>query len=518
MFASVLLLLGTLLPLFFGGVHDLTYSIAHSVVFFTLAVFFASQWLVENRSRARSHFLTGQSSWYIMGIISAFILYLGAQTVFLSLFVTEHPVLGQVSATVQRSLVFSNLLHVFFFISVFAISRLWLNSSESRQRLFNSAIILVGLGVSLIALSHWFYDNGKLFWTFAPETVFTTERARWPFVNSNHLAHFLLPVFSICLAAIVHHIDSVRLVSNSIAHDRRGSLADILTSRRVQRNSVLCISILCVLGSSGLAILASLSRGSWMGLACAIALMSVLFMRIAPLEISGGQRAVPENLVSLEDERKRRKKIRRNEGMSSRNRTFDARNIASLLGALGIRFIRPLLILGAVVLVVGFFSGRGGDLVSERLEYGLLYAKDDMRWQLYKDSLPILFSYPLFGIGFGSWETVYSRVMDNSLAGMDPVYLHSDPFQLLLETGIVGTLPWIFLAGFVLYGSFATVGKIPRPRALVLIGATSGLFGLALASFLDFPFHIPALQMLSAMLLALWSASIDGSLKTPAAE
>jgi O-antigen ligase len=164
---------------------------------------------------------------------------------------------------------------------------------------------------------------------------------------------------------------------------------------------------------------------------------------------------------------------------------------------------RPALGIAAAVLVYFFLYGRGSELFADRLEYGLMHSQDDMRWQLYRDTLPLIRDHIFLGAGAGSWAKIHPQYMATALSGINPVYLHSDPLQFLAEMGIIPTS--MVLAGLILLVvrcakvARATQG---RPRAALSALVCGGL-ALLIASFFDFPFRIPAISTLAATILAL---------------
>ena len=158
----------------------------------------------------------------------------------------------------------------------------------------------------------------------------------------------------------------------------------------------------------------------------------------------------------------------------------------------------------AIVIGFAFLQGKGSELVERRIEYGLLYSKDDIRWEMYNDSLGLIRRNPLFGGGLGSWSSLYPQVMNPELAGIVPVYLHSDPLQFIAEAGISGLI--IFGFPFVLLFAKA-ISKIANTKTsaqdrLRLGTMLSGILALFLASLFDFPFHIPAINFYLAIFLA----------------
>jgi hypothetical protein len=420
----------------------------------------------------------------------------------MSLARVPHPVVGAVSLLPDPHAAISELREVYFFLASFLLFRMFLVTSSQQAGRFLSAAGYALIAVSLVALSHWFYDNGKLFWTFAPDNVFVSDRARWPFVNSNHLGHFMLPLFFIALGSLFAAMRKVDLH----ALKRKRDITDVVSSRTFQRSalSLTWWSFLLVL--SLLTITASLSRGTWFGLA--VSLIAFVLMDWKPRAPSAAAAAAPaEEPPPAMEERDRRRRHRRRHSSSKPpdDRSFDVDKAAAVLG----RAWRPLILVLACAAFYFYLEGRGSELLGARVEFGLLHSKDDIRWQLYSDTAPMISEHLWFGVGLGGWAATYNRYMNPLLAGVNPVYLHSDPQQVLAEAGLVGVVPLALLFVVTFARAVRAARRAAPPTRSILCGLSCGLFGLLIASIFDFPFRIPAITFWVAALLALTTFYID---------
>jgi O-antigen ligase len=153
----------------------------------------------------------------------------------------------------------------------------------------------------------------------------------------------------------------------------------------------------------------------------------------------------------------------------------------------------PTFVVSGALLAYFFLFGRGQELFLDRLQYGLLHSHADLRWQLYSDTLGMLQQHWLLGVGLGGWAYWYPRFADPRMSGIDPVYLHSDPYQIMVESGLLGTAILLITAGLVARTVIRAVRSSHGMHVSILIGATSGVAALLVASLVDFPFRIPAI-------------------------
>src|SRR6185436_11185 len=112
--------------------------------------------------------------------------------------------------------------------------------------------------------------------------------------------------------------------------------------------------------------------------------------------------------------------------------------VLALLRALS-RIRRSLAMVGALLIAtVGYAAWIGFQPFLERV----WHADYTGRWVQTVSSLPILRSFPLLGVGLGTYQDIYLRYQP---AALDPghvyyTHAHNDLLQLVLEVGIVGTV------------------------------------------------------------------------------
>lgn len=479
-------------PLCFGGVHESVYLPVMTVCFvLTSLLCFSGQPAL--RETFSAHSLSRQ----ILALLAFFALYCLLQGLFFSALSGHSSPLGASSRLPDLPAYIGAVLSIAMFIASFMLVRTLL---QVVPRFHNELLMWIRAGgviVALVALSHWFYDNGRLFWIFEPNNIQITERARWPFVNPNHLGHFLIPVFFLLLAQISAQLQKFReLYREDRARDRR-TVSAIAQSTRLQRkimkiafsSSFTLAVLLCIFGT--------LSRGTWLGLAVGSLLYFAFSRHFAPKSVSND--ASPGAQLP----RRRSSGMGRSTLRSHRN-GFSLEPIVSAMSKLG----RPLLVVLSLCLVGFFLSERGRDLVAERIDYGLLYSRDDMRWQMYEDSLPLLKQHALLGVGLGGWDKEYQLLKTPLLSGLAPVYLHSDPYQLLIECGILGIAPILVLVALLFSRTRSRIRALSASnseQATRMAALLSALLAFGTASLLDFPWRMPAILFLWSCLLALTS-------------
>jgi len=486
------------LPLAFGGAHAPVY-LSFEILFFSLT----GLTLVVAPSvsgRVFDNFaVLSNRSWVLNPLVwlGAFCLYPLLQFFYLSNITQTHPVLGIVDSILNREAFWQGVIDIFWFLSCFWLSLLLLSDALPRVKRLETLLCFGAVLVSLVALMHWFYDNGKLFWIFSPYSVQVSERARWPFVNPNHLADFLLPSFFLLLGKL--NMESHLIYDQVLRQSRsqRGPLYILASSKSLQRAIVGWLFRGLALLVVAFAILGSLSRGAWGGAAAGLLVFFLGDIYLRKEEQRGPVRLSASRQPGAQRVRRRR-----------RNNTV-ADEFWFVHAFFNFpRLVRLMLVGGMLIGMVFLFGSRGTELFIERLNYGLMYSLRDIRWQLSSDSLSMLLDHALFGVGLGGWAVLYPALMSPVLAGLNPVYLHSDPLQLLIELGVVGitgiaSFIWLTARYSILSLSHSTIDN--RHAVLALF---SGLTAMLAASLVEFPFRMLAIDFYAALYLSVLYARI----------
>ncbi len=308
------------------------------------------------------------------------------------------------------------------------------------------AVLLMGLLVAAVALVEQVTWNGKILWTVIPydwgaPRLDEVTRARGPFVNPDHLAAYLNLVLPLAVAGV--------LFPNMVGKKNR----DIFR--------VLC-GLTAFLGAS--ALIMSLSRAGWLGL---------LLGFITLVALCGGIR--PEDRPWLLRMRRR---------------------VALPLAATG---------MGLLVLVSVLFIGpEGRHLADARLKETVVQQVSlPFRLNVWRDTLPMIRDFPLFGIGLDAFEDLYPHYQSPPWVPARVTAAHNDYLQLAAEAGLVGSalMCWFFVAaGRRLYRGFGRLAPSAKPLSAALFAAAAVV---AFHEVFDFSLHIPAVALLFTVLLAI---------------
>ncbi len=197
--------------------------------------------------------------------------------------------------------------------------------------------------------------------------------------------------------------------------------------------------------------------------------------------------------------------------------------LLALLRALS-RIRRSLALVGALlVATMGYAAWIGFDPFLTRL----WHADYTGRWVQTLSSLPMLRSFPLLGIGLGTYQDIFVRYQP---AALDPgrvyyTYAHNDLLQLVLELGVVGAVLLLALfwnttrdllgahllgrAACPVGGGEAEGARRNDPFSVGLaVGALSGIVALLVHSLFDFAARIPANGILAAACLGIATVAL----------
>ncbi len=516
------------MPLCFGAVHSIPYHSASLIIFILSAVV-----LVSNMSAAQAAF-TPTTGKITLALLSLFALSAASEIVFRGSKQISHPVLGSVSALSNSHASLAALHGLALFFTSFVLFRVvaWSFSGRSLDNLSKicAAIAVFSTIFAFIGLMHWFSDNGKLFWRYAPDVANPLDRLRWPFVNPNHLACFLLPGLFVLAARLANSWHN--LLSFFIEHldSKASNIAHLLSSPRVHRRlGFLLLNFLAFIGVT-VAIVGTLSRGGWLGMFIGALSFLVLQQYAGPkapryeskfdrlLGTSrppdSGEPAASESYLQRAAARRHRARFRGHAAKTKDRRLATLNAFSRYVPRISSSFV----LISAAAGVYFFLQGKGLDLFADRLDYGLSHSLDDIRWIMYHNTQQMIADNPWWGVGLGNWASSFWQYMNEAIAGINPVYLHSDPLQLLAEVGLLGMLPLLGLFVFSLGRSIAGIRRLTlaghgntAQLARLQIGLLAGILGMLTSSFVDFPLHIPAILVFFAGYFALLGVFTDRS-------
>ncbi len=158
----------------------------------------------------------------------------------------------------------------------------------------------------------------------------------------------------------------------------------------------------------------------------------------------------------------------------------------------------PGYVLWLIPFVIGFFTLIGWSFLESRVvtASGLESLKKEGRWFLWEPLIDLIYKYPLFGTGYGSFIHVEQMVRLQNLPGMTVDYAHNEYLEALVEGGLIR---FLLTLAFVYYVISSTIKALKNYRdnsyALLPAGLCWGLVALAIHSFLDFGIHLPSVAI-----------------------
>ncbi|HTG11828.1 MAG TPA: O-antigen ligase family protein, partial [Candidatus Eisenbacteria bacterium] len=188
------------------------------------------------------------------------------------------------------------------------------------------------------------------------------------------------------------------------------------------------------------------------------------------------------------------------------------------------RIRRSLAMVGALLIAtVGYAAWIGFQPFLERV----WHADYTGRWVQTLSSLPMLRSFPLLGVGLGTYQDIYLRYQP---AVLNPgrvyyTYAHNDLLQVVLELGVLGTVLILGLfwrtiqdllsahllgrAACPVGGGEAEGARRNDPFSVGLaVGALGGVLALLVHSLFDFAARIPANGVLAATCLGIATVAL----------
>lgn len=127
----------------------------------------------------------------------------------------------------------------------------------------------------------------------------------------------------------------------------------------------------------------------------------------------------------------------------------------------------------------------------------------DTRLLLWKETLPVISEFRLFGTGLGGFESTFLKYQATSNS-YRVEFAHNDYLQYIAELGFVGAaLLAAIVIGIVLQILNGILKLVDEDRRLVVVGCAGSLLAMLLHSLVDFNTRIPA----NAMTLV-WIAAV----------
>jgi len=319
---------------------------------------------------------------------------------------------------------------IFFLFACFLIASNFFRTSEKLRSLTNFLVVF-GLALAVFALIQHFTWEGRLFW-FRPMPV-AGAGTGGPFVNRNHFAGYMEMLIPIPLA--------------------------LALSRAVRLEARLIYAFAAAV--TGIAQLASLSRGGLVSLAFGLLFLAIMSARLKCDETHSGKRS-----------------------------SF---------------ILQPALlivVLAAVIVAGVVWVGADLDIMRRVANDPLTTGAMMDRQAVWADTLKMFSAHPILGVGLGAFETVYP-IYGRGNGTFVIQFAHNDYLQVLADGGIVGAALalWFIIAVF---RDFAHGMKSRDPFLSALaLGGGAGIVAILVHSLFDFNLQLPSNALLFLVLAAI---------------
>ena len=179
----------------------------------------------------------------------------------------------------------------------------------------------------------------------------------------------------------------------------------------------------------------------------------------------------------------------------------------------------PLLVIGVLSVGVGVFYFSDG--FRERL-LGVFSTNSNQsgmfRAWLWLPAFQMWVDHPIFGVGPGQFNIRFPEYR-TALTQLNPIHVHNDFLEILVEYGLIGGLLVLGLIGQIFtiinpalkreVGYIIKTGCVYSDKTFVFIGCTASTIGILVHSFFEFNLRIPAIFMLLAICVSLLLALSD---------
>ena len=119
----------------------------------------------------------------------------------------------------------------------------------------------------------------------------------------------------------------------------------------------------------------------------------------------------------------------------------------------------------------------------------------DTRLHFWRETLPLIAAYPLFGCGLGGYESAFRKFqVTETLLSVD--FAHNDYLQFLAELGVIGFgILALFVAGILIKAVRSFLTEQDVDGRCLAIACLASLVAILLHSLVDFNLQIPANSM-----------------------
>ncbi len=312
-------------------------------------------------------------------------------------------------------------------------------------------IIAVGVGSAVFGLLREFYSDSRsdlLAAHLFPEQGFAQ------FINRNHFALLIEITFGLLLGILI-----------------KGELSE--------KFKFLCWVLAAIIGYSAIA---ANSRGGLVSMA-ALILFAVLF-----------------HMMTREGRKSGERKYR------SLNRVRAGTLLRKMLTTASLL----VLVFGLIVFMIAFVGGDAAVTRIEKLknEFETVNNSGVNRNLIWNSTLEMIKSEPLIGVGFGGYTAAIPK-FDTSDGKYRLHQAHNDYLEILSNGGIIGFALFVLFGLIVVHRTSKNLRSNNTLRRASCFGATIGMFGVLVHSFVDFGLHVPVNGFIFAVLVVIATANIQ---------
>jgi len=138
------------------------------------------------------------------------------------------------------------------------------------------------------------------------------------------------------------------------------------------------------------------------------------------------------------------------------------------------------------------------------------------RFPVWQQTVLFIKDHPAFGTGFGTFSVVFPRYKTPAMIGTRYMNVHSEPLEVLADTGVVG---FLLLAGVVIVFVRSVVQGFRAQRDPYVIGTAigfiGGLGGVGIHSLADMGLRIPATAVYAAVIAGMTLSLLRYGGRTP---
>ena len=359
---------------------------------------------------------------------------------------------------------------------------LWLAANVTAPLRVVRGLFVVAIACAVFAVVEFLTWNGRYYWTFVSYEAGVREgfdRMVGPFINPDHLGGFL---------AI-----AIPLAAGLFAHRATEPLDRSSTSNEWSERLILVLLYGVAMSALVAALVGSGSRAALLAAAIGCGILWWGAARTRPSKRASAARSV--------------------RGHRSSRRAPSLRGRALEIGGR----VGPAAVVIAVVVLGLVYAGSemrtALDQRIDRLVEGRDFAPRVERW---RQTLPIIADFPVFGVGGGSWREIYPSYRRFPVVGFTETHVHNDYVEWMSEVGIVGFV----LTGLLVAAVAAWARRndsIPRRIRWGLVGA---IVAVAFHEIFDFVLRMPANALLLSVIAGLlananWSRPAGDRRETP---